>query len=276
MKQLLHAGLILSMSLCAKPTKAQTALPYATGFDNTAQQAGWQLFRKGVTGSSRPYWVYATMMPFSAPNYLSHNYPVGGTDVTDNWFVSPMFHLDAGGKIDSVRHAFSGFGKPGAGDTVAIYLLVGNADPALATSRILLHDFRDTRYLNDGTWYQTSSIPIPATSGHCYIAFRYHTVVNWLDVKFDNLSVSGAATGIDETGNSPVRVSCYPNPASDRLYFRPDAGIKEISVSDISGKELISRDFAPSIDISSLAPGTYLLRSVLYSGLVTAEVLIKK
>ena len=83
--------------------KAQTPLPYYTGFDNAAQKAGWLDFRKGFLSPSD--WTYNSFSAFSAPNSLHHDYPVGSanTDTTLDWFVSPAFNFSSGGMIDSIR-----------------------------------------------------------------------------------------------------------------------------------------------------------------------------
>ncbi len=174
-------------------TKAQTSLPYFTGFDNSLQQAGWQEFRKGDPAVYQ--WTLTNMSPYSSSTHLRHDYPVGGTFETNDWYVSPPFNFSAGGKIDSVRAYFSGFSKPGDfyDDTVAIYLLQGSPDPALATSHTLLFDFRGANYQNDDVWRKFSNISIPPTAGQSYIAFYYKTVISWLDVRFDNLSLSANA-----------------------------------------------------------------------------------
>lgn len=263
----------LSSFLYSTRSLAQTALPYTSGFDNTAEKSGWQSFRKGVSGSSE--WNYNTALPYSPAERLSHLYPVGGTAVTDDWFVSPMFHFPSGGTIDSVRHLFSGFGTPTAGDTVAIYLLVGNSDPALASDQVLLYDYRDSKYNNDAAWHQTTSVPIPPASGHCYVAFRYHTTVNWLDVSFDNLGISSTGTGIKEQPKKERALVFFPNPSTDQIHFKSDA-IKEIAITDISGKVVLQQPYASTVNIGHLAPGMYQINAALNSGIVVSQKLIKK
>jgi len=71
--------------------------------------------------------------------------------VTDDWFVSPPFNFSNGGKLDSISFWFGGFGIPALSDTVAIYLVQGSSDPALATSTTTLLDFRAGNYQNDNT-----------------------------------------------------------------------------------------------------------------------------
>jgi hypothetical protein len=170
---------------------SQTSLPYITGFDNTTEQAGWTLYRKGSTIGSP--WAYSiqSQLPYSGTKCLIHYYPVG--EQTLDWFVSPAFDFSAGGKIDTLRFAFTGFSSaPSSSDTVAVFLLSGSPDPDLATAKISLIDFRNANYVNDDVWRDTNTIVIPPTAGLSYIAFKYKGSSSWLDVRFDNLALSSS------------------------------------------------------------------------------------
>jgi hypothetical protein len=272
MNKTLMTGTLLSLFLCSKAS-AQTALPYTTGFDNTAQKSGWKIFRKGDAGLYN--WGYTGTVAYSAPECVYHNYPVGGSTATDDWFVSPEFNFSSGGSIDSVRNRFAGFGLPRPGDTVAIYLLTGNPDPALAGGKILLYDYRGSSYMNDNTWRLTAPVTIPAHSGPAYIAFRYYTVVNWLDVRFDNLGLSSSGTGVSEIATAP-QLFYYPNPATATLHFNTNAGIQRIAIMDISGKILLDQPFERTINIAHLPCGTYFVRSILSTGLAVSGKLVKE
>lgn len=247
-------------------TKAQVALPYSTGFDNTGEQSGWQIHRLGATGTYN--WLYNGNNAHSAPTCLVHTYPVGGSNVTDDWFVSPMFNLEDGGMIDSIWHSFSGFGTPQTEDTLAIYLLIGSQNPSLASERIMLHDFK-TGYQNDNVWRSTTDIEIPEAAAHSHIAIRYKTVVNWLDVKFDDLGISGNSTvSITPQPSLKSDVECYPNPAQDFLFVSNHrATPAQLSILNIHGQEVNSLVLAASstpqrIDVSSLQQGIYFIQTI--------------
>jgi len=247
-------------------TQAQVALPYSTGFDNAGEQSGWEEYRLSA-GTQFYFWNYSTANPHSAPNCLAHNYPVGGSSVTDDWFVSPMFNLEDGGMIDGIWHSFSGFGTPQTEDTLAIYLLIGSQNPALASERIMLHDFK-TGYQNDNTWRNTTDIEIPEAAAHSYIAFRYKTVVNWLDVKLDDIQISGNSTVAIAPKPSLLKdVECFPNPAKDFvLVSNPSGTPRQMTVFNLYGQKISTHTLAVSsapqrIDISSLQSGIYFMHT---------------
>jgi hypothetical protein len=69
------------------------------------------------------------------------------------------------------------------------------------------------------------------------------------------------------TSTKEEEISIWPNPVSGSLHYSSDASIERIFVLDTEGRELMGQagSFSGSIDISSLAPGAYLVR------LITAE-----
>lgn len=248
------------LTLSSLISKAQTTLPYYTGFDDQAQKSGWQLFKRGPAVPPVPNeWTYS-IGAHSATECIYHGYPVGGTELTDNWFVSPGFEIPEGGTLDSIYTAFAGFGTPTVNDTVAVYLLVGNADPAQASERVLLIDYRDTLYNNDLQWRAIKDVPLPSRTATCYLGIRYSTVSNWLDVKFDDIHISSnSSTGIRKK-NAPINVSVHPNPASGQiLNIKTEDDIERYSIHNITGQHIRSGKFTRQLDISMIPAGSYIL-----------------
>lgn len=229
MKKGILASLLILVTFST--LKAQLTLPYVTGFDNVTEQTNWVEYRKGFI-SQFEEWGYENSLAYSAPNCLIHYYPVGGTIAQDDWFVSPNFDITNGGTLDSLRYHFGGFGMPQAGDTVSVYLLNGSPDPDLATSTSVLVQFTGANYQNDNTWRLLSPIVLPAQVGNSYIAFRYKTINNWLDVRFDNVGISRVSgVGIGETTTQTIHV--YPNPVCDH-HFQVQFDDTALGESDLS------------------------------------------
>jgi hypothetical protein len=264
-----HFYMLFAAVLVSSALQAQVPV-YSTGFDNATQQDGWQQYRQGAAD---PFydWNFQSSQAYSAPTCLMHNYPVGGSAATDDWFVSPSFAIPTGGMLDSLRYAFSGFGLPAAGDTVFLYLLNGSPDPDLATKTIL-YEFSGPDYQNDNTWRLLEPVMLPAQSGNSYFAFRYRTVNNWLDVRFDNLAISrNSAAGLNEQEAGTVRL--FPNPAAESLQLQAGSawtanGMMELEICDAAGKRVLQQQVTNEQAVSlSLAAGCYTYR-ISASGMV--------
>lgn len=255
----LLSTLTICLGLHATATAQTKSLPYFTGFEDLMPVSDWQMIRKG---DASPYylWKIDNGTPYAGNLSLYHGYPVGGTSPTDDWFISPAFSLSDGGKIDSIRHNFWGFGTPVAGDTLALYLLKGNPDPALASSITLLHDFRDAKYVNDHTWNKTSNIAIPATTGKAYIGIRYRTVSNWLDVRFDNVSISAnKPSSIASRYQQGADFTVSPIPVINTLSINTKIPFQYLELYDVAGRMISRQTFQPSIDLSGFPSGRYTL-----------------
>lgn len=233
--------LFTSLLLLSFITNAQDST-YYSGFDTPEQEAGWEEFRLGGEQSPFYKWRITSITSHSPSSSLIHNYPVAATDTTDDWFVSPAFNFTEGGRVDSIWTKYSGFGTPMNIDTVALYLLVGDKDPAKASEQILLHLFSDSTYKNDNTWRRIDSIDIPNNSTNSYLAFRYTTKNNWLDVQFDDISVTifneeDPHIGI-ATQENLLNYNLYPNPSSGNVHlsFGQPLERAEISVLNMQGR----------------------------------------
>jgi len=254
-------GLVVIFSLALN---AQVTLPYYTGFDNGAQQSGWTEYKKAATTFSHwGYWGGG----YSLPNCVGHDYsPSTGITLTDNWFVSPSFSISSGGKLDSIRYMFSGFSTPLTGDTIAIYLLNGSPDPALATSKQLLFDFRGADYNTDGVYRIKTNIVLPSKSGFSYLAIRYRNTdcsSKWLTVNFDNVAISGNASGINEPGILTEKVNVYPNPANGVLTINTGSGTqKSLELFNMAGQVVYTSSMNENMTmvISGLPKGVYILK----------------
>lgn len=236
---------------------SQTVTPYYSGWDDASQEDGWTQFR---LGNENPFyeWELSTVEKFSGTKGLIHNYPVGGTEAVDDWFVSPGFDLSSGGRIDSLRYLYAGFGTPVEGDTIQIVLLEGNQNPNLATSETVLYSFTDSSYVIDGIWKKIENITVPATSGMAYIGFKYFTTDNWLDVRFDNFSLSNnAIIGIEKKNEADL--SIFPTPNQGILNFKGLTADKyAISIYNTIGEIVFEQDFNNGNSIvTSLTDGIY-------------------
>jgi hypothetical protein len=79
-------------------------------------------------------------------------------------------------------------------------------------------------------------------------------------IVIDDLFQGEIATGTEDLLTRPLEV--YPNPVSDILYINIEEGIGDyrVDVLDMTGQQMMRFKNENSIDMSSLAPGAYMLR----------------
>ncbi|MBS1580684.1 MAG: choice-of-anchor J domain-containing protein [Bacteroidetes bacterium] len=241
----------------------QLPLPYTTGFDNASQQQGWQFFREGFEG---PYeWGFSNGNAHSAPTCLWHDYNVGGggSEPLADWAVSPALDLSAGATLDLWANVYSIMGMATENDRVAVYLLVGSADPSIATLTEL-DDFTD-RVTNTDTWEALPTIAIPPTAGTCHIGLYYRSTTNWFTPGIDDLSVTNSGTGIRQA-LTEADIRLYPNPVADVLTIdvrdaRYAGETLLLQVMDARGALVLQRPFAARATVrASLGNGRYSYR----------------
>lgn len=263
MKKLL-AVIILFVLMHGRLLAQTTPLPYYESFDTggsnfPVQQLGWTTYNKGAANSDLAW--YATIHnPYTEPNALT--YTCGGatmSSVIDQWCVTPVFAFPFGGKIDSLRSYSYGGAIPGNADTIAIYLLKGSPDPALATSRQLLYDFRGANY-SQGNWNKVMNLNIPAMSGNCYIAFRYKVLNNCLSLFVDNLHISGnVGNKISSVYKSGQDFTVGPNPVTGKLSITTKKDFVGMKIYDAAGKKVFSGTYLPVINTEAWPAGIYFL-----------------
>lgn len=258
MTRLLHL-LFSILLLCFSLTiNAQAELPYYSGFDNTSERAGWQIYRLGENALAD--WSIATVGGFSPTSCISHDYaPSTGAVLADDWYVSPGFEIPAGGTLDSVRYAFSGFSVPADDDSIGVYLLTGSQNPTDASSITLLKDFRGGDYITDATYRLLSGVSLPPSSETSYIAIRYRNAQvssRWLHVRFDNVAVSGLTTSVHP--ESPILITrVFPNPSTDWVSIQHHDAGGTITIYDQLGRVIYDERITSGATETRIPLSTY-------------------
>lgn len=166
----------------------------------------------------------------SGPNYYNNN-----THCT--WFVNPEVN-----NFDFLRLKFEKFHLL-PGDTLKIW--EGNKDNGLLR---LVGKYSGTYIPEEFT----------TLSNKFYLEFTSNEEGN-----AEGFEASYETVVLGITENENINFKVYPNPAFDYLFLE---GIQnsEISVMDISGKVVLSSNIAgKSIDISSLKPGLYIIKTMI-------------
>lgn len=90
-----------------------------------------------------------------------------------------------------------------------------------------------------------------------------------LPAGFDQLTLL-AATSVNEP--SPLRISIFPNPTTDRLNVGCTAALNRIELFDATGRRVMQQPAAGTtevVDVSKLSDGQYLLRATSKAGTLT-------
>jgi hypothetical protein len=235
-------------------------LPYTTGFDNAAQQSGWTQYRTGHI-STYDWGISGGNSP-SAPNHLYHDYPVGGasTDTVRDWYVSPPFDFSAGASMTLKANVYTITGSTLPSDGLKVMLLVGSANPALAT----VSELRDLLPLvtSTQTYTQVAPIAIPPTAGTSRIALYYQATNNWNTPGIDDIAITPVGVGIGEAAVAGGEVGVQPNPSSGPftivLRSGAAAGNLLLRIVDARGALVVTHSFHGNTHVdASLAPGRY-------------------
>lgn len=232
---------------------AQTPLPYYSGFDTPAQQAGWQLYKLGVN-STYGTWVIGGG-GYSAPNCLFHDYNTSGT--VEDWYVSPSLIIPGQAKLSLKIKPFVIMGAPSATDYIGIWFSPGNPDPASGYYNEVVN--LTSLASSSGQWLDTT-ITLPFVPGNGYIGFKYMNVDNWFTVSIDNVNVFEITTDIAEIDN---KISIYVSPASNRLIINTAEELQSVEIFDLTGSEIYSNYISGTgrdIELPALSKGSYVVR----------------
>lgn len=143
-----------------------------------------------------------------------------------------------------------------------------------------LYIFRLTDSYGDG-WYMTnaskpSGVWMRNAAGEIFSELlNYETAPIVFSHRDYYLNVTNAGdgsesrVGIDNAEN--VTFGIYPNPATDRLSIICNEAVREVSVMDVSGRNVMTLNNTNSIDVRTLAAGVYMLRVATENGVATQK-----
>src|SRR5690554_2228417 len=107
--------------------------------------------------------------------------------------------------------------------------------------------------------------PYPYSEWTVYHAYKTYSYTD--DVEACVLNV----TSFEEN-----KISIYPNPVSDMLYFET-AGvtIEKVMVFDLSGRKILEQNQVNNLQVSDLQKGNYILKIVSTKGIQTEKIIVK-
>ena len=236
---------------------------YAYGFDNSAagfyQNDGWTGAWSTNNTAGNPQ--AGTQMVFS------NSSTTVGTP-TNRWLFSKPFELSVGYTY-SVSFYLRRFG---AANPQSIALKVGNNNTTAAQTTTLWSSSTQA----DATWTMYTTNFTPTSTGTYYFSFHHSTpgIAGAVSLALDTFSITGTL-GTNEVSNAENLISVYPNPTSDFLNIKAKDKIKNVSVYDLSGKNVRVDISGNTVNVKHLQSGTYMITVETANGKVS-EKFIKK
>lgn len=210
------------------------SLPYNTGFDTPAEQAGWEQYRTGFLS----LYDWGIGGGGFSQNCLSHDYNVGGNpqDTVVDWFVSPPMNFTSPGQM-SLKVRTSGFSTPFP-DNFEIWFGTNDPDPETGNFELVANL---SFMLPQFTWLDTL-IQLPFVSDSGFIAFKYKTIgAAWSTYAVDNISIDVLSAIPGEDGNpESVSLKAFPNPfhSSVAIEISREVTDADLELYDLYGRKV--------------------------------------
>ena len=230
------------------------ALPYATGFDSAAQQAGWLFSGNNPTAMS---FLNIAANAQSPAQYAAFNSVVAPAAANNNWLFSRPFNLAANEVVTpSFWYRTAAAGR-------SLRLTVGNSNTPAAQTTVI--------YTNTALPIATAYAQITAptftatTAGVYYFAFNDLTPVATAAATLRIDTVNFTSSVLSKASFASNSFSVYPNPTSNVLTISNGNGfnLKSVLVTDLNGRVVKEIKFNTvsdvNINMSDLAKGMYIL-----------------
>ncbi len=197
--------------------------------------------------------------------YSSHT--TGGAISNNQWLITPQFTITANQDLIFYLYWFGHFQ-----DKLDIKVSTNSSNIADFTTTLLS---LDSNSFVQGVWTQYTVHLSAYASQNIFLAFNEHIADNQVDGAFIGIDLVkiDATTGISEAKDETVSV--FPNPANDRLYIVAN-NIKSVEIYNIVGENVTSYGNMNVINISDLAIGTYVVKIVTDSKVITKKINIAR
>lgn len=286
---------------------------YSYGFD-TAFSTSWTLTNQSASANANTIWVKAayTASSTSANSIFGSGVggvPVGqaggsnsfalvnfssttGSGTISNWLITPVVNVKDG----DIVSFYSRKGTDGTTDfpdrlelrysTAATTVVPSTGSTAVGSFTnvgVTVNSALAAGFVYPKTWTQYSftitgvgNTPVPVKFGFRYFVTNGGTEgANSDIIGIDTFSVDRSNLGVNDVQATKSLLSIYPNPTTDFLNIKTEKSIGNVSVFDISGKNVNVKSDGDKIDVRSLPPGTYLINIETKDG-VSTEKFIKK
>ncbi|WP_395061583.1 T9SS type A sorting domain-containing protein [Flavobacterium sp.] len=237
--------------------------PYANGFDNNGQLAGWTTSGNGVGGYGLS--VIANAANSQSPSFY-WIFNTATTGAVNNWIYSAPIFLTAG---ESVTTSF----WVRCASARSFRLTVGNNNTSAAQTSVI---WSNTALLASTYAQQTTTAYVAPSTGIYYFAFNDISAATTAvaTLRLDTINFTSVLS-TNEFLNS--KFSVYPNPTSGIVTVSSnDIAINNIQITDINGRTVKNINAngvnESQINISELSQGIYLMKIVSEQGSVTKKI----
>lgn len=260
MKKLLLSTLLLSSLFTAK---AQTVI-YSENFNSGITPSPWTLNDADGDGNNwsvvqiteangSPSTVYPTPVLRSA----SWNAVTQAALTPNNWIFSHAIDLSAyAGQTITLTWKASAADADWDAEKYSVY--VSNAN---TTTAMLASSTKFTETLSGVNKLTQRSLDISALAGQSavYFAFRHYESTDQFTMEIDDITIITGKLSNEKFFTENFNL--YPNPTSDVLNISSKNGLemKEIKITDLSGRIVKTLNNATTINVSDLSAGTYLI-----------------
>ncbi len=242
--------LLLSTYTLKAQNKSATDLPYSYGFE-TADLDGWTVFNAGDGNN----WAVAqasseTPDPSEGENYMLYYFH---DNAANSYLFSRGINLKANEEIN-LKFDYMGID---AWFPEKMEVLIGTNPDVQSMTQQLWIDEEITNYP-----YETASVNFKVPNdGVYYIAFRAFSDPDQFYLSLDNIIITKETLATQEVNKT--KLVFYPNPVKNILNIENDSKINTIKIYDLTGKELVTKEFDAknvNIDVSNLPKGIYMVK----------------
>jgi len=241
---------------------AISSFPWSEGFEGAIfPPTCWSLNDADGDGFN---WVQQ-----SAPGFSAHGGTlvaasaswdqVGGPLTPDNFLITPQFNINSSNLV--LKYWVAAQDNDFAGEHYSVMVSTSGILPANFTEV-----FNET--LTDSAWHQ---IEVPLASyntQNIYIAFRHWNITDMFNMKLDDISID---LGVGINNPKENSVSVFPNPANNKLNIIAD-NIKSVEIYNLIGQNVATFGNVHLINTSDLSIGSYLVKVITDSKVITQKI----
>ncbi len=100
-------------------------------------------------------------------------------------------------------------------------------------------------------------------------------IADYSNMRIRKISNVGQAAGIEQFANKEEQINIYPNPAATSFMVSYTGSIKEITLVNVLGNEVLNTT-QTNIDVSGLANGVYFINLNTSEGLLTKKLIVQR